>query len=121
MKMDPDFESTFVRVIGLFGFILATVAFFLMMSGMTEGYGEDPGSVMFMAFVMCTALAFVGLMISTLAQVLRTLKSIETLLADQKKAVEAAATAKPATKTAAKKAAAKTTSSKTTSKKKKTA
>ena len=80
MKMDPGFEATFVRIIGLFGFILATVAFFLMMSGMTEGYGEDPGSVMFMAFVMCTALAFVGLMISTLAQVLRTLKSIETLL-----------------------------------------
>lgn len=85
MNLDPDFEASFVRIIGLLGFILATVAFFLMMAGMAGYPTQDAGSVLFMAFIMCTALAFVGLMISTLAQVLKTLQNIEKLLADQKK------------------------------------
>lgn len=101
MSLDTKFEASFVRIVGLLGFILATVAFFLMMSGMTDYYGQDAGSVMFMAFIMCTALAFVGLMISTLAQVLMTLQSIEKILAEQKGA-----------KPAAKKAASKKTSKK---------
>lgn len=84
MNIDPQIEASFVRIIGLLGFILATVAFFLMLSGMTEYYGNDAGTMMFVAFVMCTALAFVGLMISTLAQVLMTLQSIEKLLGGEK-------------------------------------
>lgn len=84
MNLDPQIEASFVRIIGLLGFILATVAFFLMLSGMTDYYGQDAGTMMFVAFVMCTALAFVGLMISTLAQVLMTLQSIEKLLAGDK-------------------------------------
>ncbi len=82
MNLDPQFEVSFVRVIGLLGFILATVAFFLMMSGMTDYYGQDAGTMMFVAFIMCTALAFIGLMISTLAQILATLQSIEKHLAE---------------------------------------
>lgn len=87
--MNLNLEASFVRVIGLLGFILATVAFFLMMAGKTGYPTQDASSVLFMAFIMCTALAFVGLMISTLAQVLKTLQNIEKLLADQKKSASA--------------------------------
>ena len=104
MSLDPKFEASFVRIIGLIGFILATVAFFLMMSGMTGSYGQNADSVMFMAFVMCTALAFAGLMISTLAQVLLTLQNIEKLLAAQNKLMKGS-TKKKTTKTTTKKKA----------------
>lgn len=85
MNIDPQFESSFVRIVGLMGFILATVAFFLMLSGMTEYQGREAGALMFTGFIMCTALAFAGLMISTLAQVLATLQNIEKLLKEQNK------------------------------------
>jgi len=75
-------EASFVRIVGLLGFILATVAFFLMLSGMTDYYGQDAGAMMFVGFIMCTALAFAGLMMSTLAQILTTLQSIEKLLGE---------------------------------------
>lgn len=83
MNLDPEFEASFVRVVGLMSFILATIAFFLMLSGMTDYQGQDLGALMFLGFIMCTALALAGLMISTLAQILAILQKIETLLAAQ--------------------------------------
>ncbi len=99
MSLDVEFEASFVRIIGLMGFILATVAFFLMMSGMTGAEGEqDADDVMFVAFVMCTALAFAGLIISTLAQMLSTLQNIEKLLEGQSKPIKKTPAKKTTTK-----------------------
>jgi len=126
MKMNNHFEATFVRIVGLLGFILATVAFLLTMSGMTDYYGQDSGSILFMSFIMCMALAFVGLMISTLAQLLRSSRNMESMAEVQTellKQLAANSKATPAKKAAAPKAkkktvaAQKTTASKTAAKK----
>lgn len=91
MKIDSELEASFMRIIGLIGFILATVAFFLMMSGMTEYYGQDSSAMMFVAFIMCTALAFAGLLISSVAGMHRTLVNIEKLLREQSEGGKSAA------------------------------
>lgn len=104
MKLDPEFEASFMRIIGLLGFILATVAFFLIMSGMTEFYGQDASSVMFMAFIMCTALAFAGLLVSAMAGIHKTLTNVEKLLKQQNKILENKSSGKKS-KTTKKKAA----------------
>ncbi len=78
-------EATIFRIIGLVGFILAVIAFFLVTSSVSQlgGDGNDTSSVLFMSFIMCAALAFIGLMISALAQILRSLQNIEYLLSRQ--------------------------------------
>ena len=85
LKKDSELGNAFVRVIGLIGFILATVAFLLILSGVKEAdtASENSGVVLFTAFIMCSGLAFAGLMITTLAQISDTLRSIENLLAGQ--------------------------------------
>lgn len=80
-----ELGNSFVRVIGLIGFILATVAFILILSGVKEMESEASGGVvLFTSFIMCAGLAFAGLMITTLAQISDTLRSIEKLLSEKK-------------------------------------
>lgn len=85
LKRDGELGNSFVRVIGLLGFILATVAFLLILSGVREAdtAGSSAGVVLFTSFIMCAGLAFAGLMITTLAQISDTLRSIENLLKAQ--------------------------------------
>ena len=82
-----DLGSRFVRVIGLAGFIVATVGFLLVLSGVPtiEDAANGSGVVLFNSFIMCAALAFAGIMITSLAQISDTLKNIEALLSDEKK------------------------------------
>lgn len=83
---EKDVGNSFVRIIGLIGFICATVAFLLILSGIREAAegGENTGVVLFTSFIMCCGLAFAGLMITTLAQISDTLRSIEALLKEKK-------------------------------------
>jgi hypothetical protein len=85
LKKDSELGNAFVRIIGLMGFILATVAFLLILSGVKAADSGDAsgGVVLFTSFIMCSGLAFAGLMITTLAQISDTLRSIESLLAKQ--------------------------------------
>ncbi|MBU0859193.1 MAG: hypothetical protein KJ667_04590 [Alphaproteobacteria bacterium] len=85
LKNDGELGNAFVRVIGLLGFILATVAFLLILSGVkdAENAANSSGIVLFTSFIMCAGLAFAGLMITTLAQISDTLRSIENLLKGQ--------------------------------------
>ena len=85
LKKDSELGNSFVRIVGLLGFILATVAFLLILSGVKSADAGDAsgGVVLFTSFIMCSGLAFAGLMITTLAQISDTLRSIEFLLAKQ--------------------------------------
>jgi hypothetical protein len=84
LKKDGELGNAFVRVVGLLGFILATVAFLLILSGIKSGDATQSGGVvLFTSFIMCAGLAFAGLMITTLAQISDTLRSIEALLRGQ--------------------------------------
>lgn len=85
LKKDSELGNAFVRIVGLLGFILATVAFLLILSGVKGSDAADAngGVVLFTSFIMCSGLAFAGLMITTLAQISDTLRSIESLLAGQ--------------------------------------
>jgi len=105
MSKDTDLGNRFVRVIGLLGFIFATVAFLLILSGVpTVNEPENPaGVVLFNAFIMCAALAFAGIMITTLAQISDTLRNIEAALTKQEKKPAAKKAAAPAKKKTAKK------------------
>lgn len=102
---NTDFGNRFVRIIGLLGFIVATVAFLLVLSGVpVDGAAEEataPGIVLFNAFIMCAALAFAGIMITTLAHISDSLRSIEGLL---EKAASNQEKESPAKKAASKKA-----------------
>ena len=101
-KDEGELGNRFVKVIGLAGFIVATVGFLLVLSGVptvTDG-DSNAGVVLFNSFIMCAALAFAGIMITSLAQISDTLRNIEKLLAKQNKpaAKKAAAKKKPAAK-----------------------
>lgn len=86
MKLDNEFEATFVRIIGLVVFILACVGFLLVISGAAEfSQRNSSETILFVTFAMCVAFAFVGLMISTLAQVLRSIRRLEALTETQNK------------------------------------
>lgn len=82
---DGEFGNMFVRLIGLIGFVLATVAFLLILSGVKSVESEQGGGVvLFTSFIMCSGLAFAGLMITTLAHISDTLRNIEMLLREQR-------------------------------------
>lgn len=131
MRLDKGIEASFVRVIGMVVFFLAILCLLAVISGVAELSNQKTSeSVLFMTFIMCVAFAFMGLMISTLAQVLRSVRRMEALTEKQNKILEdklvapaktvAATPKKTATKKApAKKAVAKktTTAKKTTAKK----
>ena len=87
-KIDGQSEATFAYIVGLIGFILAAVGFILTFSGAAEMQGAEAEGVLFMAFLLCTGLAFVGLMISTLAQLLKSMQKIEKLLMAQNEMLE---------------------------------
>ncbi len=97
---DDDIGNRFARVIGLAGFIVATVGFLLVLSGVptVTDAENSSGVVLFSSFIMCAALAFAGIMITTLAQIAHTLKNIENLLAGGKDVKKPAAAKKKAAK-----------------------
>lgn len=85
MNKNNELGNSMVRIIGLIGFILATVAFLLILSGIREMEPTTNGGVvLFTSFIMCSGLAFAGLMITTLAQISDTLRNIEKLLSEKK-------------------------------------
>ena len=121
MRLDKGIEASFVRVIGMVVFFLAIICLLAVISGVAELNNQKTSeSVLFMTFIMCVAFAFMGLMISTLAQVLRSVRRMEALTEKQNKILEeklvapSKSTAATAKKTATKKT---TTAKKAASKK----
>jgi hypothetical protein len=88
-KDEGEFGNRFVRVIGLIGFIIATVGFLLALTGVGHNGGSEAGTAMFNSFIMCTALAFAAILVTTMGHISETLKSIEHLLSEQNKSLGA--------------------------------
>jgi hypothetical protein len=84
-KKKEELGNTFVRAIGLIGFIIATVGFLLVLCGVPNGGegGSNSSAVLFNSFIMCTALAFAAILVTTMGHIAETLKSIERLLIEQ--------------------------------------
>lgn len=93
MSNENDLANRFARVMGLAGFIVATVGFLLVLSGVptVSSAANGAGVVLFNSFIMCAALAFAGIAITTLAHISDTLKSIESLLGGEDGQKKAAA------------------------------
>ena len=86
-KNEGEFGNRFVRVIGLIGFIIATVGFLLALTRTGHEGNADAGAAMFNSFIMCTALAFAAILVTTMGHISETLKSIEHLLSEQNKSL----------------------------------
>jgi hypothetical protein len=86
-KKEGEFSNSFVRAFGLIGFIIATVGFMLTLIGVPSHGGDaaaaQSNAVLFNSFIMCTALAFAAILVTTMGHIAETLKSIERLLIEQ--------------------------------------
>ena len=73
--------------IGLIGALVAVVAFILIATGVETEAGDDHvrnGMILFVSFIMCSGVAFGGLIIMALTQISSTLQRIERLLQHDK-------------------------------------
>jgi hypothetical protein len=85
-KKEGEFSNSFVRAFGLIGFIIATVGFLLTLIGLPghdAGGADSSNAILFNSFIMCTALAFAAILVTTMGHIAETLKSIERLLIEQ--------------------------------------
>ncbi len=74
-------------VIGLIGALIAILAFIVIAAGVDTGAEGDhvrSGMILFVSFIMCSGVAFGGLIIMALTQISSTLQRIELLLIYEK-------------------------------------
>jgi len=72
-------------VIGLIGFVIGVIIFIIIAAGLDTS-GSDSvrsGMILFVSFIMCSGIAFGGLIIMALTQISSTLHRIERLMKDR--------------------------------------
>lgn len=70
--------------IGFVGFLLGVAVFVIIASGIDTGEGGPrSGLILFLAFVMCSGVAFAGLIVMALTQISSTLRRIEDILKEK--------------------------------------
>lgn len=77
-----NFSNALFSIAGLVGFLIGIMVFIVIVSGLDTS-GSDPvrsGMILFVSFVMCSGVAFGGLIIMALTQISSTLIRIEKLL-----------------------------------------
>ncbi len=73
---------------GLIALLIGIIIFILIVAGIDTG-ADDPvrsGVILFVSFIMCSGLAFGGLIIMALTQISSTLQRIEKILKDREEA-----------------------------------
>ncbi len=73
-------------VIGLIGFIIGIIIFIVIAAGLGTTAESDPvrnGMILFVSFIMCSGVAFGGLIIMALTQISSTLNRIEKLIKER--------------------------------------
>lgn len=67
--------------IGLVGFLLGVIVFVMIAAGIDNGEGGPrSGLILFLSFVLCSGVAFTGLIVMALTQISSTLSRIEEIL-----------------------------------------
>lgn len=81
-----NFTNLLFSMIGLVGFIIGVLIFIVIATGIDISDGGDPvrsGSILFVSFIMCSGVAFGGLIIMALTQISSTMMAIRKLLEER--------------------------------------